>query len=887
MSSNDPRRNINNLLFRPNNSIDDEQPAFFFYSQPEPPQSTSTSLANTSGLNTTPYQFSDVNQSNNWEQTNLPPIPNSLRQSITPPNQSSVPVPSAPPLHRSPPTGGVSLKSTLPEPVPSVILFSNTGNFKPLAPETALTISTYSSGITSSKPTTSEVQSIPLFPSSIFSHTTHSLPLFTPESVPQVSAKQSVPLFNPKDTSQTSVQQSVPLFTPGDISHNSTQKSLPLFAPESASQTTTQRLFTPHPISLAKPPTSNFQPQTTPPKSVAVEAEQIPLFPASALSAQPVASNSGSPIPFFASRGSSTSAVGVESAQKLPFTDSAPVEFAPPIPLFSPGDLPPKVGTNPASATGPTNTYRRIGLKRPVYAPIPGLQGQAATNTGQPSQLSSLADYFSSATTPLTSQHTTPKHINQSDSSQTNSPFLSPVTEPPLLPSGEDLSSGQFSSSVMPSMAANDGQIASGPMYSNDGRLSTAGTSSNTTYSPPKCHWFYKKELETRAIWEPFSTHDSANLEKNFTSPDLTPEKNIPTDGGRFDVNILRRQRTSVYWNSKPSEVRRCSWFHKSNIEHKYVPFEENIATQLEEEYKQAMESNIWHRKVQLSSGDSVMFHTPDVLVLFTSNQLAAAIDNMQENQLRQKVVKRGIDEQLIDEGEPEQIDHLLFMVHGIGSGCDLKFRSVEEVVDDFRNVALQLIRTHYRSSCEKKMVHRVEILPISWHNKLHSEDTGIDNKLKSITLDSIPKLREFTNDTLLDILFYTSPFYGQTIISSVGTELNRIYDLFKQRNPDFKGEISLAGHSLGSLILFDILCNQTPAPKEIETIPDENDEMPHTSSKPHPMNRRMSRRISYMVGSRGTGQAQIHYPILNFQPVTFFALGSPIGKLCLKAWIL
>lgn len=47
---------------------------------------------------------------------------------------------------------------------------------------------------------------------------------------------------------------------------------------------------------------------------------------------------------------------------------------------------------------------------------------------------------------------------------------------------------------------------------------------------------------------------------------------------------------------------------------------------------------------------------------------------------LRARVVKRGIDEFSIEDGEPEQVDHLLFMIHGIGSACDLKFRSVEEV---------------------------------------------------------------------------------------------------------------------------------------------------------------------------------------------------------------
>lgn len=38
------------------------------------------------------------------------------------------------------------------------------------------------------------------------------------------------------------------------------------------------------------------------------------------------------------------------------------------------------------------------------------------------------------------------------------------------------------------------------------------------------------------------------------------------------------------------------------------------------------------------------------------------------------------MDEFDIDEGEPSHVDHILFLVHGIGSVCDLKFRTVEEV---------------------------------------------------------------------------------------------------------------------------------------------------------------------------------------------------------------
>jgi len=41
-------------------------------------------------------------------------------------------------------------------------------------------------------------------------------------------------------------------------------------------------------------------------------------------------------------------------------------------------------------------------------------------------------------------------------------------------------------------------------------------------------------------------------------------------------------------------------------------------------------------------------------------------------------------------------------------------------------------------------------------------------------TLKSIPKLRNFVNDTLLDVLFYSSPVFCQTILDTVVSEVNR-----------------------------------------------------------------------------------------------------------------
>ncbi|KAJ3402576.1 hypothetical protein HDV05_008355 [Chytridiales sp. JEL 0842] len=46
-------------------------------------------------------------------------------------------------------------------------------------------------------------------------------------------------------------------------------------------------------------------------------------------------------------------------------------------------------------------------------------------------------------------------------------------------------------------------------------------------------------------------------------------------------------------------------------------------------------------------------------------------------------------------------------------------------------------------------------------------------------------------------------------MIKNVVEELNRIYLTYKARNPKFNGKVSIYGHSLGSLLAFDILCNQ------------------------------------------------------------------------------
>ncbi|CAK6435970.1 unnamed protein product [Pipistrellus nathusii] len=331
-------------------------------------------------------------------------------------------------------------------------------------------------------------------------------------------------------------------------------------------------------------------------------------------------------------------------------------------------------------------------------------------------------------------------------------------------------------------------------------------------YEPVQPHWFHCKEVENKQLWMPFSVLDSLNLEEVYNSVQPDPESVVlGTDGGRYDVYLYDRVRKAVYWEEEPAEVRRCTWFYKGDSDSRFIPYTEEFSEKLEVEYKKAVTTNQWHRRLEFPSGETIVMHNPKVIVQFQPSSVPDEWGTTQDGQTRPRVVKRGVDENLdeIPEGEMPPVDHLVFMVHGIGPVCDLRFRSIIECVDDFRVVSLKLLQTHFKKALDDRKISRVEFLPVHWHSSLGGDATGVDRNIKKITLPSIGRFRHFTNETLLDILFYNSPAYCQKIVEKVGMEINRLHALFLSRNPDFKGGISVAGHSLGSLILFDILSNQ------------------------------------------------------------------------------
>lgn len=358
----------------------------------------------------------------------------------------------------------------------------------------------------------------------------------------------------------------------------------------------------------------------------------------------------------------------------------------------------------------------------------------------------------------------------------------------------------------------------------------------------PVYHWYYKlleknhnvlnPAVDTTKItetWKPFSMRDSMSLE-HFYNLDKNTSVLIPSDGGRYDVNLPKRTKTPVYWKdglNDEMQVVRASWFYKTGV-NSWAPYAEDLACKLESEYQSCIQTGQWKREIRIQDtnesiriiGPKMMFHLPTE----HSGGLSGKLDEWgqvqppsQDPSQVPREVHRGV-EGIIDDipdGEDMTCDHLVFVIHGIGGACDMKFRPIHQVVDSYRDLTAQLSKKHFQRAHLMEQVSRIEFLPVNWHKPLHGEDTGTDERLRPLTLKSIPKLRNFVNDTLLDILFYTSPIYCQSILDTVVSEINRIYTLFCERNEDFNGKISIIGHSLGSLIAFDLLSHQSSTQQE------------------------------------------------------------------------
>lgn len=258
-----------------------------------------------------------------------------------------------------------------------------------------------------------------------------------------------------------------------------------------------------------------------------------------------------------------------------------------------------------------------------------------------------------------------------------------------------------------------------------------------------------------------------------------------------------------------------------------------------------------------------------------------------QEEEVRKRDEKEIQDDYQDVDGQDQgrDIEHLILITHGIGQRLGMRLESVNFIHDV--NVLRKTLKSVYQTSPDLQALNaevdklpkncRVQVLPVVWRhlldfpkqslkqNRKEQDLTDVDlgdekdyPSLTDITVDGVPAVRNLITDLALDILLYQSA-YREHIAGIVQRECNRIYHLFLQRNPHFKGKVSLIGHSLGSAIVFDILCRQRDSPAS------------GTADSSHPIQ-----------SPNGTGSGSAFHGSgnlsLDFDVEDFYCLGSPIG---------
>lgn len=59
----------------------------------------------------------------------------------------------------------------------------------------------------------------------------------------------------------------------------------------------------------------------------------------------------------------------------------------------------------------------------------------------------------------------------------------------------------------------------------------------------------------------------------------------MSSDGGRYDIHLYDRMRSAVYWEEETTEVRRCTWFYKGDLDSRFIPYSEDFSEKLEVQY--------------------------------------------------------------------------------------------------------------------------------------------------------------------------------------------------------------------------------------------------------------------------------------------------------------
>ena len=334
-------------------------------------------------------------------------------------------------------------------------------------------------------------------------------------------------------------------------------------------------------------------------------------------------------------------------------------------------------------------------------------------------------------------------------------------------------------------------------------------------------------------VWKPLRKVDCKALNESRG-------EEVVVDGGRATADPRGGTVRYNYVSRPVTRLIPATWFQReetknNNNEFVLVPLPEADAWQVELLYQNAV-------RAASSLGEGIDEILKEEVVLETQPEYKVCVIRSHGGMLcmRKKprksaflgigevqfTLQRGYGQYTI-EGEDDEnalgdLTHCVFVVHGIGetmwSRQDSSTSSIREDVDALRSTVNRKKVLTWRDECkrcerQKKTPppppNRIEFIPIEWYDKVRSPSHALVESLRAVTINSIPALRAIANDVIFDVLMYLTPEYCGAILECVTNQIVEMYSTFQRINPTFVqdgGKMSLMGHSLGSVIVWDIL---------------------------------------------------------------------------------
>ena len=148
-----------------------------------------------------------------------------------------------------------------------------------------------------------------------------------------------------------------------------------------------------------------------------------------------------------------------------------------------------------------------------------------------------------------------------------------------------------------------------------------------------------------------------------------------------------------------------------------------------------------------------------------------------------------------IEEDRDSNEEYLIFIIHGIGQTAQ-KLKSKCEKIKN----TIHLLYTHKKYLIRKQLHVRI----INWKYLIQKNSEENCKKLIDINNETkYPKL--FINQIPQDLIYYLSESNRYEILNDIIAQMNDYYNIVKRYRRLFKGGVSVVGHSLGGVIIYDI----------------------------------------------------------------------------------